>query len=121
MPSSLLCALSNDALLRADLISTSFPVLNALVSLNFGYHNAHHWRQMAPWWKLPAAHKEIYGPDLAACPRVIRFRHLIVSWLRHRVSRVLGSKDVFETVRKLHGEARAMAFMGDLGVSFLTM
>ena len=105
----------------SDLISTSFPVLNALVSLNFGYHNAHHHQQMAPWWTLPATHKAIYGAELVSCPRILRFRHLIVSWLGNRVSRVLDSKTAFDQILKLHGEARSKAFIGDLGVSFLTM
>jgi fatty acid desaturase len=103
----------------SDLISLRFPLLNALV-LNFGYHNVHHRSPMTPWYKLPALHAKTYGP-LVASERVLPMRHLGVSWVRHRVKRVLDSKEAFEAMLKKSGPERAAAFVGDLGVSFLTM
>jgi fatty acid desaturase len=109
----------------SDLISTRMPILNALV-LNFGYHNTHHHKPMAPWWKLPALHAEIYGgrkgPELEArTDRILTFRFLAISWVKHRVTRVLGSKDSWDSIHGQKGSARALAFVGDLGVSFITM
>ena len=81
---------------------------------------------MAPWWKLPALHAEIYGgrrgPELEAkTDRVLPFRLLAISWIRFRVLRVMGSKDAWDGVHTLKGSARALSFVGDLGVSFFTM
>ena len=36
----------------SNLISTAFPPAN-LLSLNFGYHNAHHTQPMTPWRAPP--------------------------------------------------------------------
>ncbi len=33
------------------------------LTLNFGYHNAHHARPTVPWYRLPAVHGEMYGDD----------------------------------------------------------
>ena len=104
----------------SDLISLRWTWLNALV-LNFGYHNAHHHKQMTPWYRLPALHAKIYGPQLEGCPVVLPMSTLAVNYVRHRVKRVLDSKEVFEAMSKLKGADRAAAFIGDLGVSFLTM
>ena len=42
--------------------------------------------------------------------------------MRHRVKRVLDSKEVFDDVHSQSGAAAmAKAFVGDLGVSFLTL
>jgi len=106
----------------SDLLSLRFPLLNALV-LNFGYHNTHHRSPMTPWYRLPAMHAKLYGPQLQEqlSERVLPFSLLSGSWVRHRVKRVLDSKDAFDAFLKKTGPDRASAFVGDLGVSFLTM
>jgi fatty acid desaturase len=43
----------------SNLISVRHPWLNLLV-LNFGYHNAHHVRPTAPWYRLPRLHAELF-------------------------------------------------------------
>ena len=75
---------------------------------------------MLPWYKLPALHAKMYG-QLKPSERVLPMRQLAVSWVRHRVKRVLDSKEAFEAMLKKSGPERAAAFVGDLGVSFLTM
>ena len=40
-----------------DVVSVSHPWLN-LLTLNFGYHNAHHERASVPWYRLAALHRE---------------------------------------------------------------
>jgi hypothetical protein len=75
---------------------------------------------MLPWYKLPQLHAKMYG-QLKASERVLPMSMLAVSWVRHRVKRVLDSKEAFEAMLKKSGPERAKYFVGDLGVSFLTM
>lgn len=35
------------------------------LTLNFGFHNAHHADMQLPWYRLPAKHRELYGDDPA--------------------------------------------------------
>jgi fatty acid desaturase len=44
----------------SNVVSVRWPWLN-LLTLNFGYHNAHHQRAATPWYRLPALHRELYG------------------------------------------------------------
>lgn len=94
----------------SNLISVRHPWLNLLV-LNFGYHNAHHVRPTAPWYRLPALHAELFGDDRT---QLLPFTRLLRSYHRHRVARVL------------NGDPPGMAisdgrdFIGVVGVSFLT-
>jgi omega-6 fatty acid desaturase (delta-12 desaturase) len=41
-------------------LSLRYPRLNWL-TLNFGYHNAHHADMNVPWYRLPALHQELTG------------------------------------------------------------
>jgi len=43
-------------------LSLRFPKLNWL-TLNFGYHNAHHKDMNVPWFRLPQLHSELTGDD----------------------------------------------------------
>ena len=43
-------------------ISMNIPSLN-WVTLNFGFHNAHHADMTIPWYKLPEKHKELFGEN----------------------------------------------------------
>lgn len=97
----------------SNLISVRFPWLN-LLTLNFGYHNAHHHRASVPWYRLPALHDDLYGGhSLAALP----LSELLQTWHRNRVRRV-NSTDYGVPG---HGPGRADSFVGAHGVSFLTV
>jgi fatty acid desaturase len=96
----------------SNLISVRHPWLN-LLTLNFPYHNAHHERTSVPWYRLPALHAELYGD---ACAQVLPARALFASFHRNRVRRVLDED--YGAVDTQQGNVDA--FVGALGVSFLT-
>ncbi len=56
------------------------------ISLNFGWHNAHHARPTVPWYRLPAYHKEHVSDDPE---RVIPFTTQARIYHKYRVQRVL--------------------------------
>jgi fatty acid desaturase len=97
----------------SNLVSGRFHWLNAL-TLNFGYHNAHHQRPSLPWWRLPALHRELYGEQSLA---VMPLREILTTWHRNRVRRVY-TQD-YGAVGA--GPERAATFVGAHGVSFLTV
>ena len=97
----------------SNLVSDRFPWLNAL-TLNFGYHNAHHQRPSLPWWRLPALHRDLYGGGSLA---VMPLRELLATWHRNRVRRVYAED--YGAVGS--GPNRAASFVGAHGVSFLTV
>lgn len=103
----------------SNLISTRAPLLN-LLSLNFGYHNAHHSQPMVPWYKLPALHKKLYGARQYSHPQVLPFRELAATWLHNRVRRVLDEDYGHVAEGDAWSPGRANAFVGSLGVSFIT-
>jgi fatty acid desaturase len=96
----------------SNLVGERWRWLNLLV-LNFPYHNAHHVRPGTPWYRLPALHRSLYGDE---DPQVIACRHLVASYHRHRVARVLAEN--YGSVSAT-GD-RAGGFLGAVGVSFLT-
>jgi fatty acid desaturase len=96
----------------SNLLSERWRWLNLLV-LNFPYHNAHHVRPSVPWYRLPALHRSLYAEKDR---QVIACRDLLGSFHRHRVSRVMAEN--YGTVSV--GGDRAGAFVGAVGVSFLT-
>jgi fatty acid desaturase len=97
----------------SNLVSSRRPWLNALI-VNFCYHNAHHERASAPWYRLPALHRSIYGE---AHPSVMPLRELLFTWQRNRVRRV--ECDDYGVLGE--GRSRADSFIGAHGVSFLTV
>jgi omega-6 fatty acid desaturase (delta-12 desaturase) len=103
----------------SNVISTRYPWLN-LVTLNFGYHNAHHARPTAPWHQLPKLHESLYGRGAGGEKNfIIPFAKLLSSFHSGRVARVFG--DSMETegngfIENLH-DGRAV---GASGISFLT-
>jgi fatty acid desaturase len=97
----------------SNLLAERWPWLNLLV-LNFPYHNAHHVRPGAPWYRLPALHRSLYGEQRDR--QVITCRELVGSYHRHRVRRVLSEN--YGSVAAA-GD-RAGGFLGAVGVSFLT-
>lgn len=98
----------------SNLISVRWPVLN-LLTLNFSYHNAHHERAAVPWYRLPAAHRELYGEHPVA---VMPVTELLATWHRNRVRRVTSEHYGTPTAR---GSRRADQFVGAHGVSFLSV
>jgi fatty acid desaturase len=96
----------------SNLVSLRWPWLNLLL-LNFPYHNAHHDKPTAPWYRLPALHAELYGRDPG---QVIPMARLLLPFHRHRIKRVLA--DDYGEVDPRSG--RAEGFVGAVSVSFLT-
>jgi fatty acid desaturase len=96
----------------SNVLSLSHPWLNLLV-LNFGYHNAHHYKPIEPWYRLPALHRKIFGDD---CAQVLPVGHLLRAYHRFRVPRMLNADASDSGV----AERRGVDFIGVDGVSFLT-
>ena len=97
----------------SNLVSHRYRWLN-LLTLNFGYHNAHHQRASVPWYRLPAFHRHLYGDRT---PAVLPLAELLKTWHRNRVLRV--TSDDYGGPGK--GKGRADHFVGAHGVSFLTV
>ena len=93
------------------------------LTLNFGFHNAHHAQAMVPWWRLPSLHKELYGDDPT---KVIPFWSQLVIFHRHRVRRILGENvdganvDADAWGRGFLEAAREGRVLGGNAASFLT-
>ena len=98
----------------SDVVGLDAKWLN-LVWLNFGFHNAHHERPVAPWYQLPRLHRELYPEGNA---QVVTVGELLRAYHRHRVTRVLASD--YGAVLSPGTPHRADGFIGAVGVSFLT-
>jgi fatty acid desaturase len=99
----------------SNVISVRYQWLN-LITLNFGYHNAHHAKPTISWHQLPKLHRDLFKGKTEF---VIPFRKQISSFHRGRVARMLGDPNETEGNRfaqNLHS-GRAV---GVSGVSFLT-
>lgn len=96
-------------------ISINHPWLN-LLTLNFGYHNAHHARPAAPWHELPELHKALYGNEMAF---VIPFHKQLLSFHQNRIARVMGDESETQGNRFAKRLQNGSA-VGASGVSFLT-
>jgi omega-6 fatty acid desaturase (delta-12 desaturase) len=99
--------------------------INAL-TLNFGFHNAHHAKPITPWWRLPAVHRELFGDDPA---EVIPFWPQLKIFHAYRVERVIGGSaendddavaDGEEWGREFLVAAREGRVSGGNAASFLT-
>jgi fatty acid desaturase len=97
----------------SNLISRRHAWLN-LLTLNFGYHNAHHHRASVPWYRLPALHHDLYGDQ---SDNVLPLSELMHTWHGNRVRRVLSD----DYGAPSQGPGRADHFIGAHGVSFLTV
>ncbi|MGI9201006.1 MAG: fatty acid desaturase family protein [Woeseiaceae bacterium] len=99
-------------------ISMRYPRLNWL-TLNFGYHNAHHYDMNVPWYRLPDLHRELTGDDPT---RVIPFAAQLRIYHRNRVLRVCNpqpenypqGEEYLRTARK------GVGTIGGNAASFLT-
>lgn len=96
----------------SNLVSLRWPWLNLLL-LNFSYHNAHHERPTAPWYRLPALHRELYGDSR---DQILPMARLLFPFHRHRIKRVLA--DDYGEVEPRSG--KTAGFVGAVSVSFLT-
>jgi omega-6 fatty acid desaturase (delta-12 desaturase) len=102
--------------------SLRYEHLNWL-TLNFGFHNAHHEKMNTPWWRLPALHRELFGDDPEV---VIPLGPQLAVFHRHRVTRVMGgSADEGEDAPEPWGRefleaAREGRVTGGNAASFLT-
>ena len=99
-------------------LSMHYPRLNWL-TLNFGYHNAHHFNMNVPWYRLPTLHREITADDPT---RVIPFMSQLTVYHRNRVLRICNpepdnypqGEDYLKSARKGVGP------IGGNAASFLT-
>lgn len=92
------------------------------LTLNFGFHNAHHSRPTTPWYRLPALHREMYGDDADA---VIPLPRQLAIFHRGRVRRIIKWDDGAVDARTPVGRdfllaARAGRVDGGNAASFLT-
>ncbi len=99
-------------------LSLRFPRLNWL-TLNFGYHNAHHADMNMPWYRLPQLHYELTGnaPD-----RVIPLAAQLSLYHRNRVRRVYNPQpdDYPKGVEYLKTAQSGSGPIGGNAASFLT-
>jgi fatty acid desaturase len=97
----------------SNVVSIRHPSLN-LLTLNFGYHNAHHERAATPWYRLPALHGELFGQSAS---ELMPLSQLLRTFHANRLRRVL--EEGYGEVGI--GPNRADAYVGAHGVSFLTV
>lgn len=98
----------------SDVVGIDATWMN-LIWLNFGFHNAHHERPVAPWYTLPRLHRELYADR---SPQVVTVGELLRAYHRHRVTRVLAEN--YGELKAPGTPHRADGFIGAVGVSFLT-
>jgi fatty acid desaturase len=60
------------------------------LTLNFGFHNAHHADMTAPWYRLPAKHRELFGDDPE---NVIPLASQLRIFHKQRVNRIVGNHE----------------------------
>lgn len=99
-------------------ISMRYPRLNWL-TLNFGYHNAHHCDMNVPWYRLPELHRELTGDDPT---RVIPFAAQLRIYHRNRVLRVCNPQpeDYPQGEEYLRTARQGVGTIGGNAASFLT-
>ena len=97
--------------------SLEIEALNWL-TLNFGFHNAHHHDMTVPWYRLPAMHRELFGESPE---NVVPFSAQIKIFHRNRVSRIYGNHNDYspEGAEYLLA-ARKAEVSGGNAASFLT-
>ena len=93
-------------------IAPTLPLVNWL-TLNFGFHNAHHEKPNEPWYRLPRLHRELFGDPHY---QVLPFLNQLKAYHRYRLQRILNEDPPGLDVMGSRGEQ----FIGVVGVSFLT-
>jgi len=99
-------------------LSLRFQKINWL-TLNFGYHNAHHADMNVPWYRLPALHRELGVAD-ADC--VIPLQSQLRLFHRNRVIRIHNPQpeDYPKGIDYLRSAQAARGSIGGNAASFLT-
>lgn len=98
-------------------LSIKYPVVNWL-TLNFGFHNAHHSNMSVPWYRLPTRHRELFGNDPTA---VIPLAAQLRIFHKQRVRRIVGNHgDNTPTGRAYLRAAQRADVYGGNAASFLT-
>ena len=99
-------------------ISLKYPRLNWL-TLNFGYHNAHHADMNVPWYRLPELHEQMTGNDPEF---VIPFRSQLRLYHRNRLKRVFNPQpeDYPKGADYLNVARAGVGPVGGNAASFLT-
>ncbi|MGH8193296.1 MAG: fatty acid desaturase, partial [Woeseiaceae bacterium] len=98
-------------------LSIKYPAINWL-TLNFGFHNAHHSNMSVPWYRLPTRHRELFGSDPAA---VIPLAAQLRIFHKQRVRRIVGNHgDHTPTGRAYLRAAQRADVYGGNAASFLT-
>ena len=102
----------------SNTLSLRFVRLNWL-TLNFGYHNAHHANMNLPFYRLPALHAELSGNDANF---VIPFNAQLKLYHRNRVSRIYNSQpgDYPQGKEYLRTAQSGAGAIGGNAASFLT-
>jgi len=95
-----------------NLFSSHYTWLN-LLTLNFGYHNAHHAKPSIPWCRLPLLHREL-NYEVKELPVLA----LLTNYHGYRVQRVAQSY-VGKPNIKAEPSLRVKNFIGIIGGSFL--
>jgi fatty acid desaturase len=88
------------------------------LTLNFGFHNAHHADMTVPWYRLPAKHRELFGGDPE---KVVPLSAQLKMFHKQRVRRIVGNHEGVEPEghEYLLAARRAEAYGGN-AASFLT-
>ena len=88
------------------------------ITLNFGFHNAHHADMTVPWYRLPAKHLELFGDDPT---NVIPLWSQLKIFHKQRVRRIIGNHEGSEPFgREFLIAARKGEVYGGNAASFLT-
>lgn len=88
------------------------------LTLNFGFHNAHHDDMTVPWYRLPEKHRQMFGSDPQA---VIPLKAQLRIFHKQRVRRIVGNHEGVEPQGRdyLRAAQRGEVYGGN-AASFLT-
>ena len=88
------------------------------LTLNFGFHNAHHHNMTVPWYRLPQKHRELFSESPET---VVPFLSQLKIFHKNRVKRIYGNHDEYAPSGKEYLiAARKGETIGGNAASFLT-